>query len=160
MAIPELKLGKRAAAGHAKANAAAHQWATKAVELRAAGKVAEAKAAEKRAMLFLRRALEIEKRYPPMTRERQMVFPAGSRIELLLTVEAPSPMNLAEFGYLVQVPGYLTGSSAAATRPSNSKLEKSLRGLRWCVNRDDIVVPCGAPNQLSYIEEPYIRALA
>ena len=59
--------------GLAKAKTAAHQWATKAVDLRAAGKVAEAKAAEKRAMMFLRRVIEIEKRYPPMTRERHML---------------------------------------------------------------------------------------
>lgn len=64
--------------GHAKANAAAHQWATKAVELRAAGKVAEAKAAEKRAMMFLRRVIEIEERYPPMTRERHMTKPEAA----------------------------------------------------------------------------------
>ena len=59
--------------GHAKANAAAYEWATKAIELRSAGKVADAKAAEKRAMMFLRRVLKIEKRYPPMTRERHML---------------------------------------------------------------------------------------
>jgi hypothetical protein len=55
--------------GHAKANAAASKWAAKAVELRAAGKVADAKAAERRAMMFLHRVLEIEKRYPAMTPE-------------------------------------------------------------------------------------------
>jgi hypothetical protein len=58
--------------GHAKANTAAHEWATKAIELRAAGKLKDAKAAEKRAMMFLRRVLEIEKRYPAITRERYL----------------------------------------------------------------------------------------
>jgi hypothetical protein len=45
---------------------------SKAVELRAAGKLANAKTVEKRAMMFLRRVMEIEKRYPPITRERHM----------------------------------------------------------------------------------------
>lgn len=58
--------------GHAKANAAACEWAAKAIELRAAGKLKDAKSAEKRAMMFLRRVMEIEKRYPPITRERHM----------------------------------------------------------------------------------------
>lgn len=57
---------------HARASAAAYEWAAKAVELRAAGKEAHAKAAEKRAMLFLSRVLEIEKRYPMLTRGRHM----------------------------------------------------------------------------------------
>ena len=64
--------------GHAKANAAACEWAAKAVALRAAGEVVHAKAAEKRAMMFLRRVLEIEKRCPSIPRERH-VTKSGER---------------------------------------------------------------------------------
>ena len=53
---------------YTKANAAANTWASKAIELRAAGRQAEAKAAEKRAMLFLQRLLELEARYPHIAR--------------------------------------------------------------------------------------------
>ena len=58
-------------AAHAKASEAAHEWAEKARTLRSEGRKAEASAAERRAMLFLSRVLEIEARCAPLARKRK-----------------------------------------------------------------------------------------
>ena len=62
-------------AAHAKACEAAHKWAEKARELRSEGRTSEASAAERRAMLFMSRVLELEARCPPLARTRR----AGGR---------------------------------------------------------------------------------
>lgn len=62
-------------AAHMKAFQEAFAWTEKAMELRGAGKVKAAQAAERNAKKALRRVMEIEKRYPPITRERHMTKP-------------------------------------------------------------------------------------
>lgn len=63
--------------GHATAHAEAFGWAQRAVALRQAGKTKAAQAAERRARDWLRKAMAIEVRYPPITRERSMTKPKG-----------------------------------------------------------------------------------